>query len=256
VKRRELTVRTLKLRIQYLGTRYHGWQVQPGRPTIQGHLEEALAGILDHPVRVAGAGRTDAGVHARGQVASLTTESRVPLRGVLLGANSALPEDIRILSVEEAPRGFHARHQALSKDYAYRFSSAAVLSPFLAPTVEAVRGALDVERMRQAALHFLGEHDFSAFCGPESRARGAVRRVSDSSVEREDDGIWIYRVSANGFLQHMVRTMAGTLLLVGKGKLDPGSIPKILASRDRMRAGPTAGARGLTLEKVHYREEA
>ncbi len=249
-------MRTLKLWIQYLGTRYHGWQVQPGRPTIQGHLEAALAGILGGPVRVAGAGRTDAGVHARGQVASLTTESRVPLRGVLLGANSALPEDIRILSVEEAPRGFHARHQALSKDYAYRFSSAAVLSPFLAPTVEAVRGTLDVERMSQAALHFMGKRDFSAFCGPESRARGAVRSVTESRLGEEVEGVRVYRVSANGFLQHMVRTMVGTLLQVGRGRLDPGSIPNILASRDRIRAGPTAGARGLTLEKVHYREEA
>ena len=196
-----------------------------------------------------------AGVHARGQVASLTTESRVPLRGVLLGVNSALPEDIRILSVEEAPRGFHARHQALSKDYAYRFSSAAVLSPFLAPTVEAVRGTLDVERMRQAALHFMGEHDFSAFCGPESRARGAVRYVTESSLGEEVEGVRVYQVSANGFLQHMVRTIVGTLLQVGRGRVDPGSIPNILASRDRIRAGPTAGARGLTLEKVHYREE-
>ncbi|HMC83094.1 MAG TPA: tRNA pseudouridine(38-40) synthase TruA [Candidatus Polarisedimenticolia bacterium] len=248
-------MRTLKLWIQYLGTRYHGWQVQPGHPTIQGHLEAALAGILGGAVRVAGAGRTDAGVHARGQVASLTTESRVPLRGVLLGANSALPEDIRILSVEEAPRGFHARHQALSKDYAYRFSSAAVLSPFLAPTVEAVRGTLDVERMRQAALHFMGEHDFSAFCGPESRARGAVRYVTESRLGEEVEGVRVYQVSANGFLQHMVRTIVGTLLQVGRGRVDPGSIPNILASRDRIRAGPTAGARGLTLEKVHYREE-
>lgn len=249
-------MRTLRLWIQYLGTRYHGWQVQPGRPTIQGHLEAALAGILDHPVRMAGAGRTDAGVHARGQVASLTTESRAPLRGVLLGANSALPEDIRILSVEEAPRGFHARHQAFSKDYAYRFSTVAVLSPFLAPTVEAVRGTLDGDRMRQAAVHFLGEHDFSAFCGPESRSRGTVRCVTDSRLGEEAEGVRVYRVSANGFLQHMIRTMVGTLMQVGRGKLDPDSIPKILASRDRTRAGPTAGPRGLTLEKVHYREEA
>jgi tRNA pseudouridine38-40 synthase len=249
-------VRTLKLWIQYLGTRYHGWQVQPGRPTVQGHLEAALAGILDHPVRIAGAGRTDAGVHARGQVASLTTVSRVPLRGLLLGANGALPEDIRILSVEEAPRGFHARHHALSKDYVYRFSSAAVLSPFLAPTVEAVRGTFDAERMRRAASHFMGEHDFSAFCGPESRARGAVRRITESRFGEEPEGVRVYRVSANGFLQHMVRTMVGTLLQVGRGKRDPDSIPEILAFRDRTRAGPTAGARGLTLEKVYYREEA
>lgn len=247
-------MRTLKLRVEYLGTRYHGWQVQPDRATLQGHLERALARVLNEPVRIAGAGRTDAGVHARGQVASLTTHSRVPPRGITLGTNNLLPEDIRIVAVEEAPDGFHARHHAASKDYAYRFSSALVLSPFLAPTVESVRGDLDLGRMQQAARHFLGEHDFTAFCGAEGRARGCVRRVTRSALDEggEEGGVRAYRISASGFLQYLVRNIVGTLFEVGRRKIDPDAIPAILDSRDRRRAGPTAAARGLTLEEVHY----
>ena len=247
-------MRTLKLQIQYLGTGFHGWQIQPAVPTIQGHLESALAQVLNEPIRIVGAGRTDAGVHARGQVASLTTRSKVSLRGILLGSNNLLPESIRLVAVEEAPRGFHARHHALSKDYAYRFSFALVLSPFLAGTVESLRQELDLSKMTDAAARFVGEHDFTAFCGPEGRSRDAVRRVEDSRIEESSDGVKIYRVSANGFLQYMVRNLVGTLFAVGRGKIDPESIPDLLASRDRTRAGPTAAPHGLTLEKVHYPE--
>jgi len=245
-------VRTLKLTIHYLGTSYQGWQVQPGRPTIQGAIERALVDLLGERVRVTGAGRTDAGVHARGQVASLTTSSRIPARGILLGANSSLPSDIRILSVEEVGDGFHARHDALSKDYAYRFSDLPVLSPFLSPTVHAVRGKLDLARMAEAAAHFLGEHDLTAFCGPEGRLKNATRVVTRSDLVEEQPGVWCYRIAASGFLQHLVRTVAGTLLEVGRGRMNPDAMPAILASRDRRRAGPTAPPKGLTLEKVHY----
>jgi len=250
----EIFLRTLKLRVQYLGTRFHGWQVQPGRPTVQGHLETALGRVLGESVRIFGAGRTDAGVHARGQVASLTTTSKVLPAGILLGTNNLLPEEIRLISVDEAPEGFHARHNALSKDYAYRFSCTPVLSPFLAPTVEALRGDLDRERVREAAGHFLGEHDFTSFCGLEGRTKNPVRRVTDSRLEEEPDDVQVYRVTANGFLRYLVRTLVGTLFEVGRGRIDPKAIPEILASRDRARAGPTAAARGLTLEAVHYPE--
>jgi tRNA pseudouridine38-40 synthase len=247
-------VRTLKLQVQYLGTLYHGWQVQPERPTIQGLLESALSRLTGEKVRISGAGRTDAGVHARGQVASFTTASGIPARGILLGTNNFLPEDIRVMSVEEAHAGFHARHHALSKDYAYRFSTAPVLSPFLAPTVESVRGDMDLAPMERAAEYFVGRHDFTAFCGSEGRQKDAVREVTVSRFGEEPGTIRVYQISADGFLQYLVRTIVGTLFEVGRGRINPDSIPEILASRNRARAGPTAAARGLTLERVHYPE--
>ena len=245
-------MRTLKLTVQYLGTRYQGWQVQPNRRTVQGRLEQALGKFLSEPIRIVGAGRTDSGVHARGQVASFTTVSGIPLRGILLGVNTLLPADIRIIRVEEAPPGFHARHDAVSKDYAYRFSTATVLSPFLAQTVHAVRGSLEIPRMVEAASHFLGEQDLSAFCGPEGRRKYTRRVVTVSQLIAEPEGVWAYQVSASGFLQYLVRTIVGTLFEVGRGKLDPAAIPAILASKDRRRAGPTASPVGLTLERVQY----
>jgi len=247
-------VRTLKLQVQYLGTLYHGWQVQPDRPTVQGTLESALSRLTGEKVRISGAGRTDAGVHARGQVASFTTASGIPARGILLGTNNFLPGDIRVMSVEEAHAGFHARHHALSKDYAYRFSTATVLSPFLSPVVESVRGDLDAASMERAAEHFAGRHDFTAFCGPEGRQKNTVRRVSVSRFEVEPGAVRVYRISADGFLQYLVRTIVGTLFEVGRGRIEPDSIPGILVSRDRARAGPTAAPRGLTLEGVRYPE--
>ena len=245
-------MRTLKLTVHYLGTRYQGWQVQPGRPTIQGELEAALGALTGERIRVVGAGRTDAGVHARGQVASLTTASAIPPRGILLGTNDRLPGDIRLMEVEEAADGFHARHDVLWKDYAYRYSTSAVVSPFLAPTVTAVRGRLDRERMEAAARHFLGEHDLAAFCGAEGRRKQTRRRITVSRFADEDAGVFAYWIRASGFLQHLVRTIAGTLLEVGRGRIDPEAVPEILDSRDRTRAGPTAPPGGLTLEKVCY----
>ena len=247
-------MRTLKLQVHYLGTLYHGWQVQPDRPTVQGTLESALSRLTGEKARISGAGRTDAGVHARGQVASFTTASGIPARGILLGTNNFLPEDIRVMSVEEAHAGFHARHHALSKDYAYRFSTAPVLSPFLAPTVESVRGDMDLAPMERAAEYFVGRHDFTAFCGSEGRQKNAVRQVTVSRFCEEPGAIRVYQISADGFLQYLVRTIVGTLFEVGRGRINPDSIPEILASRNRARAGPTAAARGLTLERVHYPE--
>ena len=247
-------MRTLKLQVHYLGTLYHGWQVQPDRPTVQGTLESALSRLTGEKARISGAGRTDAGVHARGQVASFTTASGIPARGILLGTNNFLPEDIRVMSVEEVHAGFHARHHALSKDYAYRFSTAPVLSPFLAPTVESVRGDMDLAPMERAAEYFVGRHDFTAFCGSEGRQKDAVREVTVSRFGEEPGTIRVYQISADGFLQYLVRTIVGTLFEVGRGRINPDSIPEILASRNRARAGPTAAARGLTLERVHYPE--
>ncbi len=249
-------MRTLKLSLHYLGTRYQGWQLQPGRPTIQGELEKALAALTGEAIRVVGAGRTDAGVHARGQVASLTLASKIPPRGILLGTNDRLPADIRLVAVEEVAEGFHARHDALWKDYAYRFSTAPVVSPFLAPTVTAVRSPLDRRHMEEAAAHFLGEHDLAAFCGAEGRLKQTRRRITVSRLADEEDQVVAYWIRASGFLQHLVRTIAGTLIEVGRGRIAPEAVPEILTSRDRSRAGPTAPSVGLTLERVAYAEAA
>jgi len=246
-------VRNLRILVSYVGTRFAGWQVQPGCPTVQGTLEERIGRMLQEPVRIAGAGRTDAGVHARGQVGNFATGGRIPVEGLRRGLNARLPEDIVVMRVEEAPESFHARADARGKEYLYRVSRAEVVSPFDAPFVAHVRGRLDVEAMRRAAEHFVGTHDFTSFCPAKSEIEDKVRTLTLSEVTEHGPEVH-YRVVGNGFLRHMVRTLAGTLLLAGRGQLDAGAVPQILAARDRGRAGPVAPARGLCLERVLYEE--
>jgi tRNA pseudouridine38-40 synthase len=246
-------MRNLKITVAYVGTRYAGWQVQPGRPTIQGLLEDRLALLVGEPIRIAGAGRTDAGVHARGQVASFTTASPIPLDGLRRGLNARLPADIRVVRAEEAATGFHARTDARAKEYRYRMARGEFVSPFDAPYVTEVRGAIDPGAMREAAAAFLGSHDFGSFCPADCRLENK-RRAIDRSEVREDGPFLEYLVRGNGFLRHMVRTMVGTLIDVGQGRRPPGAIGRILAARDRRAAGPCAPARGLVLEQVFYGE--
>ncbi len=246
-------MRNMKMIVAYVGTRYAGWQVQPGRPTIQGVLEDRIGRMLREPVRLAGAGRTDSGVHARGQVANFQTASRIPAAGLVRGLNALLPEDIAVMRAEDAPASFHARADARGKEYRYRIARAEVVSPFEAPFVAAVRGSLDAGAMRAAARHFLGAHDFTSFCPVASPIEDKVRTLSVSEVT-EEEGLVGYRVVGDGFLRHMVRTLVGTLLMVGRGRLDAAAIPRIMAARDRRLAGPVAPARGLVLEQVFYGE--
>ncbi len=246
-------MRNMKLVVAYVGTRYAGWQLQPGRPTIQGVLEERLGRMLQEPVRLAGAGRTDAGVHARGQVASFRTDSRIPLQGLVRGLNARLPIDIVVRRADEVTESFHARADARGKEYRYSIERAESVSPFDAPYVAPVRGPLDLDAMREAARHLLGDHDFTSFCPAASPIEDKVRTVAVSEL-REDGTRLEYRVIGEGFLRHMVRTLVGTLILVGRGRIDAGSIPHIIRERDRRRAGPVAPARGLTLEQVFYEE--
>jgi tRNA pseudouridine38-40 synthase len=248
-------MRNLKLVVSYVGTRFSGWQVQPGRPTVQGLLEDRIGRMLAQTVRIAGAGRTDAGVHARAQVANFATAARIPGEGLRRGLNDLLPEDIAVMRVEEAPESFHARADARGKEYLYRISRAEVVSPFDAPFVATVRGDLDVEAMRRAARLVRGTHDFTSFCPVDSEIVDRVRTLSVSEVSGVGPEIH-YRVIGSGFLRHMVRTLAGTLILAGRGRLDPGSVPRILEARDRRQAGPVAPARGLCLERVLYEEGA
>jgi len=246
-------MRNLRMIVAYVGTRYAGWQLQPSRATIQGVLEERLGRMLQERVRLAGAGRTDAGVHALGQVANFRTSSRVPLDGLVRGLNSRLPIDIALMRAEEAAESFHARTDARGKEYRYQIERSEVVSPFDAPYVATVRGPLDVAAMREAAGHFLGTHDFTSFCPVASPIEDKVRTLRVSEVNERGTRVE-YHVIGNGFLRHMVRTLAGTLILVGGGRLDAGSIPRIIEARDRRRAGPVAPARGLILEKVFYEE--
>jgi tRNA pseudouridine38-40 synthase len=246
-------VRNIRMVVSYVGTRFAGWQVQPGRETLQGILEEGISRMLQERVRIAGASRTDAGVHARAQVANFQTASRIPIAGFVRGLNAGLPVDIAVLHAEEARESFHARADARGKEYLYRISRAEVVSPFDAPFVASVRGRLDVEAMRRAARDLVGTHDFTSFCPADSEIENKVRTLSVSEVTESGAEVR-YRVVGDGFLRHMVRTLAGTLILAGRGRLDSGSIPHILTTRDRRCAGPVAPAGGLMLERVLYEE--
>lgn len=240
-----------RLVVQYDGTAYRGWQVQPGEATIQGELEAVLERIAGTPVAVAGAGRTDAGVHALGQAAALTLETRMSPDELLRALNSMLPRDIRVVEAAGVPPDFHPRYDARSKIYYYQVFTGPVISPFLQRHAHHHRWPLDQPRMERAAKHFLGRHDFSAFCAADTDVRDKVRDVTAAGIFRRDE-LLVFVVEADGFLKQMARAMAGTLIEVGRGKIGPDDLPGIIASRDRSRAGPTAPARGLFLYRVNY----
>lgn len=245
--------KTFRIILQYVGTAYHGWQVQPGKATIQGELEAVLRRIARHPVHVEGAGRTDSGVHALGQVAASCLDTRMTGGEMLRALNSLLPRDIRVVGAEEAPPDFHPRYQASSKIYYYQIFTGSVISPFLHPHAHHHRGALDSERMREAARRFLGTHDFTAFCAADSGVQDKVRTVLAADLFQQGD-LLVFVVQATGFLKQMVRTMAGTLIEAGRGRIEPDGVERIIRSRDRGQAGPTAPARGLFLYRVIYPE--
>jgi tRNA pseudouridine38-40 synthase len=237
--------------VQYAGTRFAGWQVQPSAPTVQGLLQEALGRIVRHPVSLVGAGRTDAGAHARGQVASVRIESPLPEERLRRSLNGLLPPDIRVLELREAPAGFHALGAAIRREYRYEIVNAEVLSPFLHGFAHHVRAPLDCEALREAASRVIGEHDFEAF---SSSDRGDVktRRKIDISEWRVDGSLLVYRVAADGFVKGMVRALAGSFLEVGRGRRPAAWVDELLRSRDRALAGPCLPAHGLYLERVDY----
>jgi tRNA pseudouridine38-40 synthase len=281
--------RNIKLVVSYDGTDFHGWQRQPSQPTIQGCLEESLARIIGQRVRLYGSGRTDAGVHALGQVANFTTSCRIPCGNLVEALNHALPPTVRVRRADEVPLSFHARYDVRFKTYRYRILQAKVCAPFLWRFVWHCPYLLDRKSMAEGARVFLGEHDFTSFaasglpgndtsesaCGPEggestalkaalsghSRESGnpnetrasMVRTVYSSRILwRARTEVLTYEVRGSGFLHHMIRNMVGTLVEVGRGKLAPQDVVRILAARARTLAGPTAPAQGLCLVGVAY----
>ena len=246
-------MRQVRLVIEYDGTTLCGWQRQANGPTVQGHIEDALATMLQHPTAVTGASRTDAGVHARGQVAAFRTERTIPLRGIRRGLNGMLPDSIAIRDATEAPDDFHPRFSAIGKHYRYSLLVRADRAPLWRTRTWHHALPLDREAMRAAAAILVGEHDFAAFRASGCSAKTTVRRVE--SIDITDDGELVHvDVRGNAFLRNMVRILVGTLAEVGSGARSIAQVVEILAGRDRTNAGITAPAQGLELVSVRYRE--
>ncbi|HXT52460.1 MAG TPA: tRNA pseudouridine(38-40) synthase TruA [Thermoanaerobaculia bacterium] len=240
---------TWRLIVSYRGDRYAGWQRQDNAITVQQMLEEALAELLGAPVRITGASRTDAGVHARGQVVSLAAEAAA---GALVhGTNSRLPDDVRVLAAAPAPTGFHARKHARAKEYRYHLRREPVLSPLDAPFAVRVEDDLDLAAMREAAALLVGRHDFTAFAKVGGSETHPFRRL-DLAEWREDGAALTFVVRGEGFLRGMVRALVGTLLEVGRGRRTVASFAGLLTGRARAEAGPNAPAHGLVLQRVDY----
>jgi tRNA pseudouridine38-40 synthase len=240
-----------KLTIAYDGTNYHGWQMQANARTIQGELTRVLS-VLDHrPVTLQGAGRTDAGVHAEAQVANVFLEREFAPPYLREAVNGNLDRDLRVMQVEFADDAFEARFSAKGKTYRYEISTAPVVSPLDFRYVYHYRGVLDISEMQRAAARLIGTHDFSGFTAAGLETQDRVRSLAQLDVEAHDERIRI-TASAEGFLRYMVRTIAGTLIDVGRGRRSAASVGEALASRNRQQAGATAPAHGLTLVRVDY----
>jgi len=245
--------RILRLVLEYDGTEFEGWQSQgPGHRTVQGVLEAALEQVTGRRWPVAGAGRTDAGVHAEGQVASCAPQTSLPPVDLRRALNAVLPRDVAVVEAALAPAGFHARRSARGKLYRYALWNGPVRSPLRERTHWGLRTPLDVGAMRVAAAPLVGTHDFAAFQSAGGGTRTSVRSLERLDVEGEPGGEILLWAGGGGFLRHMVRALVGTLVEVGRGRRPAGDLPAVLASRDRGRAGPTAPARGLTLVRVDY----
>jgi tRNA pseudouridine38-40 synthase len=247
-------MRNLKLTLAYDGSEFHGWQIQPDLPTIQGTLTEALGKLFNHEVNVHGSGRTDAGVHAQGQVANVETIRTMDTDAVLRGANALLPPDIRVLQVEEVSPSFHARRSARAKTYEFHLWRHWVVSPFQCRYVYAFPYPLDETAVDEATRRFLGTHDFTSFSAASSEVEDRVRTIFEADWRRNQEQ-WIFHIRGNGFLQYMVRTIVGTLLYVGNGKLKASDIESMFDARDRRVAGPSVPPNGLHLVSVEYGDQ-
>lgn len=245
-------MKRVMLRVAYEGTRYHGWQIQPGAvATIEGELNKALSALTGEKIQVIGASRTDAGVHALGNVAVFDTASSIPGEKFSYAINQRLPGDIVVQESMEVEADFHPRHRECRKTYEYTILNRRFPLPEYRNTAMFYYGSLDVKKMQGAAEAFVGEHDFAGFCSAGAQVQTTVRRIYSLQVVREGELVRI-QVQGNGFLYNMVRIIAGTLLEVGKGNIPPDRVADIIASGDRGEAGPTAPARGLRLVEIFY----
>jgi len=247
-------VRRIKITVSYDGTDFHGWQVQPGLPTVQQALEEVLGKLEGAAVSVAGSGRTDAGVHALAQVAVFSIHNPIPCDNLRRAMNRYLPPSIRVTHAEEVPGHFHPRFDAVAKTYEYRIFREELLDPFRFRYVHHHPYPLDEQQMQRTALLFEGEHDFGAFAASDEKdllGRSKVRRIFSSKLSREGD-LLVYRVRGSGFLKHMVRNIAGFLIESGKGNVGPERLQHLLESSGSERAASTIPAKGLFLISVEY----
>ena len=247
-------MRRIRITVCYDGTDFHGWQIQPHVPTIQGAIQDVLAEIENAPVQVSGSGRTDAGVHALAQVAAFALHNPIPVANLRRAMNRLLPAAIRILAVEEAAPDFHPIRHAVAKTYEYRIFRGEVCPPFERRYLHHYPYPLDITRMEALASLFEGEHDFTAFAASDKSDElglTKVRTIFSSEFERREDRI-VYRVRGSGFLKHMVRNIVGTLLEAGKGNLDAAGLERLLQAAAGTKAGPTVPASGLFLISVEY----
>ncbi len=246
--------RNIRLTIEYDGTRFCGWQRQGSRKnlkTIQGEIEKAAKKLFGKKIRLIGAGRTDSGVHAEGQIANFKVDSNLPLRNIKKGLNNYLPKDISVISAEEARPGFHARFNAKGKLYRYTILNRKVRSPLLRRHAAFVSYELNISAMKKATKYFIGKKDFRSFQASDKRNRASVRTIKRLDVVGKGSVIEIY-IQADGFLYNMARNIVGTLLDVGRGRIRPETVREVLSRRHRPAAGQTAPASGLCLVKVFY----
>ena len=260
-------IRRIFLRVAYDGTNYHGWQLQPQAATVEGVLNQEISSLVGENIQVIGASRTDAGVHALGNVAVFDTSSRIPPEKFAYALNQRLPSDVVIQESGETARDFHPRHCPCRKTYEYTILNRTFPLPQYRHTAHFEYGSLDIGAMQNACRAFVGEHDFGAFCSAGAQVKTTVRTIyrlevavqplsggSDSPTDKSSGRLIVIRVQGNGFLYNMVRIIAGTLLEVGKGHILPEHVKEIIASCDRGQAGPTAPARGLVLAEIEYPE--
>lgn len=242
-------MRNIKLVLEYDGTCFHGWQFQPGLRTVQGEIQSALKTIFSNDINVNAAGRTDTGVHARGQVANFLIDHLMPVNTIIAALNGNLPRDIRIISAAEVDETFHARYSAIKRHYSYTISRREkAIDRYY---VWCYKPDLDVLKMQRASNFLLGEHDFEAFCQADENAKHYRCFVEEIRWEQNDE-LLLLNIIANRFLHNMVRIIVGTMINVGRGYTSIDQIPLILDARDRNKAGPTVPAKGLCLEKVYY----
>ena len=247
-------MRRVRIFVAYDGTNYCGWQIQPNGVTIEEKLNKALNKLTGEDIRIIGASRTDSGVHALGNAAVFDTESSIPPERFAYALNQRLPEDIVVVKSDEVPADWHPRYQEnISKTYEYHIYNAEVPNPLKTRYCTFVSFPMDIEAMRKGAEYLVGEHDFKSFCAIGAQVKTTVRTIYACDVEKEGDIITI-RVTGNGFLYNMVRIIAGTLVQVGGGAIEPEAVKEILAKKDRSAAGPTAPAHGLTMMGIEFEE--